>query len=59
MLLAVCIGKLQSPYCELGHIIQLFSHLNRHVVYNVLVSCKANGDRYQLGTMLDNDPKAD
>ena len=31
--------------------------LYRHVVYNVPVSCKANGDRDELWAWLDSDPK--
>ena len=33
--------------------------LYRHVVCNVLVSCKANGDRNQLEAWLDSDPIAE
>ena len=33
--------------------------LNCHVVCDVPVSCKANGDRNQLWAWLDSDPKAD
>ena len=33
--------------------------LYRHVVCDVPVSCKANGDRNQLWAWLDSDPKAD
>ena len=33
--------------------------LYRHVVCNVSVSCKANGDRNQLWAWLDSDQKAD